>query len=90
MMLNKNAFMIETGLDDMSDLSDIQGLIDDKCAVIHKTDKYGRPVFYFRLKLFEPSKYSDEQVRKYLFWVNHELSSRFERHIDTYFTVCDV
>ena len=38
----------------------------------------------------EPSKYSDEQLRKFLFWVNAQLKSRFDKHIDTYFAICDV
>jgi len=47
MLLNKAHFMLETGLDDMSDVSDIQDIIDSNLAVFHKTDKWGRPVFYF-------------------------------------------
>lgn len=57
---------------------------------IHKTDKYGRPVLYYLLRRAKPSEAKDEDMIKFLFYLNWQIKQKFEKHIDSYLNITDL
>ena len=64
--------------------------IDSQTIVIHKTDKYGRPIAYMRLRFNIPEDWNDRQMMQYMLWIMKQIKAIMPKHIDNYLLIYDL
>ena len=69
---------------------EFQNMIDNQMIVPHKTDIYGRPVLYMRLRRAKPSESTDRQLMMYMLWIMSKIKERMPKHVDNYILVYDL
>ena len=70
--------------------SEFQHLIDNECMVIHKADKYGRPVVYMRLRRNQPKRTTERQLMQYMLWTMRRIKDAMPKHVDSYVLIYDL
>jgi hypothetical protein len=79
MLLDNHDFYIRNNVE-IIDSSDIQYLIDNQTIVHHKTDLYGRPVVYLRLRLTKPNETNDRDLMMYMLWTMRKIKDDMAKH----------
>lgn len=69
---------------------DFQRMIEDELLVFHKSDKYGRPIVYMRLRFNFPSKREDREIMLYLLYIMQKVKEVTPQHIDNYMIIYDL
>lgn len=72
------------------DPSRIPNLVNSGLFIVHKEDKYERPLVYMRAQYFLPSDFTYEEMRDYVFWNHMNLRRQFKPHVECHIAIYDV
>lgn len=89
MLIANHNFYKENDVEVLNE-SEFQTLINNECMVIHKADKYGRPVVYMRLRKNQPSRTTDRQLMQYMLWIMRRIKDAMPKYVDSYVLIYDL
>lgn len=89
MLIDNSKFYKENDVEEIHE-EEFKKKIESEPIVVHKTDKFGRPLVYFRLRFNHPSDANDRQLMQYMLWIMEKVKAVTPKHIDNYILIYDL